>query len=412
MLTLKIAARYLFSRKSHKAINAITIVAACGIGLIAAALICVLSVYNGFEGIMGTLTSRIDPQLRIEATQGKAFTDDEATLSLISSHPGVQHVSRTLEETILIINNGRQVPARVKGVDSNYNQVTEIDSLLLFGDSLLLENDQQSYTALGVGLSMQVACKPGFLRPLQFFCPKREGKLNLANAEEAYIQQEIYCSDLFAVRQADYDDDLCLVSLETARRLTGNDCRLTAYELRLQPDASLPQVQQSLQELLPDFRVLTQQEQQADAYRIVSIEKWITYLLVLFILIIASFNIIGALSMLIIDKRDEIRTLRNLGATPTFVRRVFLWVGWLVTGLGGLIGIVVGIILCLLQQEYGLITLGDGSSMFIVDSYPVELRIPDVFWSLFAISLIGILLSIFIINFTKKQYEQQFLQAE
>lgn len=412
MLTLKIAARYLFSRKSHKAINAITIVAACGIGLIAAALICVLSVYNGFEGVMGTLTSRIDPQLRIEAAQGKAFSDDEATLRLISEHPGVEHVSRTLEETILIINNERQVPARVKGVDDHYAQVTEICNLLLYGDTLLLEDGLQSYTALGVGLSLQVACKPGFLRPLQFLCPKREGKLNLANAEEAYIQQEIFCSALFAVRQADYDDNLCLVSLETARRLTGDSCRLTAYEIRLLPDANLQQIQQSLQQQLPGFRVLNQQEQQADAYRIVSIEKWITYLLVVFILIIASFNIIGALSMLIIDKRDEIRTLRNLGATPAFVRRVFLWVGWLVTGLGGLIGIVAGIILCLLQQEFGLIPLGDGTSMFVIDSYPVELRLPDVFWSLIAISLIGILLSIFIINFTKKQYEQQFLQAE
>ena len=392
MLTFKIAARYLLAKKSHSAINAITLVAAFGAAIITAALVCILSVYNGFESLIGKLTSQLDPELKIESSEGKFFQDDPEVRKLIASNPGVGNISATLLETVLIINNGRQTPARMKGVDSAYTQVTLIDSILWNG-SYLLKNEVTDFAILGIGLSQQVGCRPGFLRPMTFYCPRRSGKINLTNPEEAFIAHDFFCSAQFAVQQSDYDDDLCIVDIQAARQLVQDSLACSAYELKLRPGYDDESVKKDLLPKLSGFTILTRNEQQADSYRIVQTEKWLTFLLILFILLIASFNLIGALAMLIIDKEEDIRTLRYLGAGNRMIRNIFTLEGWLVTGTGTLLGIIIGVVLCLLQQHFGLIGLGDGSSMFVVDSYPVLLSWMDVVWVALSVCGIGFIIT-------------------
>ena len=401
MLALKIAARYLLAPKSHSAISAITIVAACGMAIITAALVCVLSVYNGFESLVGTLTSRLDPELKVEPREGKFFDDNAQLRRLILSHPDVEQLSATLTETVLIANSGCQVPARMKGVDSLYREVTRIDSILWNGE-YKLSNGVSDFAILGVGLSQRVNCRPGFLRPMTFFCPRREGKIKISDMEGALVSHDFFCSAQFAVQQSEYDDDLCLVSLSTARKLLQDSTLCSAYELRLRPGANDRKVARELQKMLSekdlqenisdkDLQVLTRNEQQADSYRIVRVEKWITYLLISFILLIASFNLTSALSMLIIDKENDTRTLRSLGADDKLIKRIFVLEGALVTGAGIAAGLIIGIVLCLLQQHLGIIGLGDGSSLFVVDSYPVVLQWSDTLWVALTVAAIGLL---------------------
>ena len=445
MLALRIALRYLFSRKSHSAINLITLVAACGVGIITAAMICMLSVFNGFngfEGLVSSLTSRFDPELRIQPTLGKTFHDSDTLRSILLSHPDVEAVGTTLEETVLLSYGGHQIPAIMKGVDSTFARVTQIDDILLGEDGFLLKDEVADYCILGAGLASIISINRGFVRPLTVFCPRLidkkgyadpnindsnfSGQLtvdaprlrtsslqNLTNSDDAFAEANLYCSNIFMVQQADYDNQYFLCSLPMARQLLGDSLLTSAYELRLRPGANMNRVKRDIASRLnsspyaeglegaPSFTILSQHEQQADAYRIMQIEKWLTFLLVFFILLIASFNAIGALSMLIIDKEAQISTLRNLGADPSLIRRIFTCEGWLITGIGAVVGLILGIILCLLQQHFGFITLGGGdTTRYVVAAYPVLLHWSDALLTLLAVAAVGFLSTFYTVRST------------
>ncbi len=415
MLALRIALRYLFSRKSHSAINLITLVAACGVGIITAAMICMLSVFNGFEGLVSSLTSRFDPDLRLQPAVGKTFHDNDTLRSLLLSHPDVEAVGVTLEETVLLSYGGHQLPARMKGVDATFEQVTCIDSILLGEDGFLLKDEVADYCILGAGLASVVGINRGFVRPLTVFCPRLVGKgtIDVTHPEDAFSEANLYCSNIFMVQQADYDNQYFLCSLPIARQLLGDSLLTSAYELQLRPGANPNKVKSDLAarlnsspyaeglEGVNSFSFLSRYEQQADAYRIMQIEKWLTFLLVFFILLIASFNAIGALSMLIIDKEAQISTLRNLGADPSLIRRIFTCEGWLITGIGAVVGLVLGIILCLLQQHFGFITLGGGdTTRYVVAAYPVLLHWSDALLTLLAVAAVGFLSTFYTVRST------------
>ena len=430
MLALRIALRYLFSRKSHSAINLITLVAACGVGIITAAMICMLSVFNGFEGLVSSLTSRFDHELRIQPTLGKTFHDSDTLCSVLLSHPDVEAVGVTLEETVLLSYGGHQIPATMKGVDSTFAQVTQIDDILLGEDGFLLKDEVADYCILGAGLASIVGINRGFVRPLTVFCPRLIGKgianssvinrsfsaplsVDALNPDDAFSEANLYCSNIFMVQQADYDNQYFLCSLPMARQLLGDSLLTSAYELRLRPGANINRVKHDLAASLNSspfanglegdspFTILSQHEQQADAYRIMQIEKWLTFLLVFFILLIASFNAIGALSMLIIDKEAQISTLRNMGADPSLIRRIFTCEGWLITGIGAVVGLILGIILCLLQQHFGFITLGGGdTTRYVVAAYPVLLHWSDALLTLLAVAAVGLLSTFYTVKST------------
>lgn len=396
MLSWDIACRYLFAKKSHAAINTISVVAACGVAVITTALICTLSVYNGFESLVAGLCSNFDPDIRIEARTGKTFqANNDSLLNIIAGIPEVEAVSRTLEETVLLAYNGRQVPATIKGVDNTFNRTSSIDSILRSG-KFVLSDEIVNYTVMGAGLANQIGVGTGFLRPITVYCPKRKGKINLLKPENTFTEGELFCSGVFAVDQVEYDDRYFLSSLDFVHSLLGDSTILSAYEIRIRANANAKNVCKDLQQMLgPTFKVLTRVELQADSYKIMQIEKWITFLIIFFILIIASFNIIGALSMLIIDKEKEINTLRNLGANDRLISKIFFWEGWLISESGAIAGIIVGIILCLIQEYFGIIPLGDGSAMFIIDSYPVQLQWSDVLWTFLCVSILGLLATIY-----------------
>lgn len=400
MLSLRIAIRYLFGKKSHNAINAITLVASCGIAIITAAMICMLSVYNGFESLVDSLCSNFDAELRIEPRVGKTFADSDSLRNKILANDKVECLSAVLEEHVLLSYGSHQIPAIMMGVDDNFPSVTRIDSIVAAGE-YMLRDEIAHYCVLGAGLATQLGAGSSFVRPLTAYCPKRTGKIDLLNPEDAFTEGYLYCSSIFLVSQAEYDDNICLTSLDFARQMLSDSTLVSAYELKLRPGSDADEVKKALM-LGDEFNVLTRYEQQADSYRIMQIEKWITFLIVIFILLIASFNIIGALSMLIIDKEAEIQTLRNLGADERLIRNIFGCEGILVSGIGAVAGIIIGVVLCTLQERYGFISLGSGSDAYIIDAYPVVLHWSDVLWTTLSVFIIGILATIYPLSYAHR----------
>lgn len=402
MLSLKIAIRYLLSKKSHNAINGITLVASCGVAIITAAIICMLSVFNGFESLIDSLCSNFDAELRIEPRRGKTFQDTDSLRNVILNTDGVEILSGVLEENILLSYGNHQIPAKMMGVDDAFAEVTQIQDIVAAGE-YILEDEVADYCSLGGGLATQLGAGSSFVRPISAYCPRRQGKIDLLNPDDAFIDGHLYCGSIFLVNQAEYDDNYCITSLDFARRMLDDSTLVSAYELKLRKGLDPDRVKAAIPLDSETFVIKTRYEQQADNYRIMQIEKWITFLIVIFILLIASFNVIGALSMLIIDKEDEIRILRNIGASDKMIRNIFACEGMLVSGIGAVSGIVIGVILCLLQERYGFITLGSDSSAYIVSSYPVELHWLDVLCAALAVFVIGIITTIYPLSVLNKR---------
>ena len=402
-LAAVIAIRYLLSKKSHNAINAITLVACCGIAIITAALIVMLSVYNGFESLVDSLCSNFDPELRIEARYGKTFADSQQLRATITSVESVSDISAILEENILLSYGSHQIPAKMLGVDNAFAKTTSIDSIVVAGE-YKLSDDVADYCVLGAGIATQLGAGSSFVRPITAYCPVRSGKVNLMSPEDAFTEGLIYCSGIFLVNQAEYDDNICITSLAFAHTMLNDSTQVSAYQLRMNDTKNIESAKTKLEIILgDDFVIKTRYQQQEESYHIMQIEKWITFLIVIFILLIASFNLIGALSMLIIDKEEEIETLRNLGASNTLIRRIFAIEGLLVSGVGALVGITIGVGLCAIQEQFGIISLGGNSNAYIIDAYPVVLHWSDVLWSAISVFVIGILATIYPLKALKTQ---------
>lgn len=369
-LSRKIAWRYLFSKKSHSAINAISIVSVCGVAITTLALICTLSVYNGFTQLIGSLYSQIDPQIKITPREGKTLDTEAPELKQIASWPEVAIVSPVIEENALCQYKDRQQPVLVKGVPDNYTQLSHIEELITSG-TFMLNDGRVDYVSLGIGIAAQLGIATNTPYPVELYAPNRLGRVNLANPAQSFNSRRFFVAGVFCSNQAIYDDQLVILPLATAREMFSYTTEATAIELRLAPDYTEHAVAQKLKETLGDsYRVATHIEQN-DWYKWVQIEKWITFLILSFILMIATFNVIGALSMLIIDKKRDIDTLQKLGADDRLISRIFLAEGWLISAIGAGSGLILGVILCYLQQEYGLLKLGSTEGMFITDAYPV-----------------------------------------
>lgn len=389
-LALKFALRYLFSKKSHSAINIISMVCVGGVAITSMALICTMSVFNGFEELVSSLYSSFDPQVKVIAAKGKSFELNSASFSALRNHPEVAVFTEVVEENALVSYNERQVSARIKGVSDNFSELTRIDSLLVSGE-FNPGDSIADMACLGIGLATQLGVNSGFVRPLLAFAPRRGASVNLTNPQGAFNEELLIIGGIFRVNQPQYDDELILVSLDFARGLFGYDTEVTALELALQANVDANRFIAKIQrELGSDYVVMSRFQQQADSYRMMKIEKWMTVLILSFILMIAAFNIIGSLTMLILEKRADAQTLRNLGADSILIRRIFLFEGWMISGFGAVVGVVVGVVLCLIQQTFGVITLG-GSGMFIVDAYPVRLLWSDVFVVLAIVVSMGLL---------------------
>lgn len=375
---LHIAWRYLFAKKRTNAINIVSAVSAAGVCVITAALVCVLSVMNGFASLVEDMFSNFDPQLRITTTSGNVFSTDTEAFKQLREMQEISVFSETLEQTGLIEYNDKQVPALIKGVDSDFQKLTNIDSIMFSGKFCVF--DGAFYNAvLGVGLANQLGIAVGFIKPLHIYTPRRTSKVNMLRPDKSFNKESAFLSGIFTVQQTKYDDSYILLSLPLVRRLYDyNDNQVTAIELSLDSKTNIKKTQRKIQKLLGgDYIVADRYEQQQDFFHIMKIEKFLTNLLLFFILLIASFNIVGSLSMLIIDKNDDINTMRSLGANESAIRKIFLYEGWLISTLGAVIGLVIGLVLCLLQDKLGIIKLGNGTE-YVISAYPVKVEALDL----------------------------------
>lgn len=399
-----IARRYLFSKKSHNAINVISAISVCGVALATLALVCTLSVFNGFQDLVTTFFTAFDSQLKITAVRGKVFDGQDKRVLQLKKMPDVEVYSESLEDNVMVQYQGRQAMAVVKGVEDNFDQLTPIDSILFGRGDLLLHDEVVDYAIPGIQLLSTLGSGIRFLDPLEIYAPRRGAKVNMANPSTAFVTGNLFSSGLvFAVNQEKYDASYILTSIDFARRLFQYTTEVSAINLKLKAGTDTDAVKKHIQDLLgDDFLVQDRYEQQADTYRIMEIEKLISYLFLTFILMIACFNVIGSLSMLIIDKRDDVVTLRNLGASDRQIVRIFLFEGRMISFFGAFAGVVLGLLLCWLQQEYGLIALGSSGS-FVVDAYPVSVHASDVLLIFITVLLIGFLSVWYPVRFLSKR---------
>jgi len=372
----KIAWRYLWGKKSHNAINIVSGVSAAAVMVVTAAMVCVMSVMNGFGTVIEDMFSNFDPDLRITPVSGKVFSTTTPAFQTVRQLDGVALFSETVEETALVEFEDHQLSALLKGVDTAFAALTHIDSIIVDGKYCVHDGDF-NFAVMGIGLSNQLGAGAHFIHPLHLYAPKRVPRVNMLNPTESFNRNTCYMAGIFAVNQLKYDDHYMLVSLPMARQLFDYpDHVVTAVEVKV--NGPVDAVQNKIRTILgADYRVLNRYEQQEDFFRILRIEKWLTALLLVFILLIASFNIIGSLTMLIIDKKNDIRVLHDLGANDNMIRRVFLLEGWLVSSLGAFLGLVLGVVVCLIQEHFGLIKLGNGTQ-YVLSAYPVHVEALDL----------------------------------
>lgn len=392
-LPFYIARRYLFSKKKHNAINIISGISVCGVALATLALVCTLSVFNGFQDMVAGFFTAFDPELKITIREGKVFEPQGAAFQEVRSLPEIGVWTETLEENAMVQYKDRQAMAIIKGVEDNFEELTSIDSLLYGAGEFILHDSIVDYGVLGVELISELGTGLQFVDPLQVYAPKRNVRVNMANPSASFNRDYLFSPGVvFVVNQQKYDARYILTSLSFARNLFNYDTEVSAVELKLKPGADVTAVQRKIARILGDeFVLLDRYEQQADVFRIMEIEKFISYLFLTFILAIACFNVIGSLSMLILDKREDVETLRNLGADDRLIARIFLFEGRLISLFGALSGIVLGLLLCYIQQRFGIISLGGGNGSFIVDAYPVSVHVTDVVLIFITVITVGFL---------------------
>ena len=392
-LPFYIARRYLFSKKKHNAINIISGVSVCGVALATMALVCTLSVFNGFQDMVAGFFTAFDPQLKITARRGKVFDGSEESIRAVCALPEVEVFTETLEENAMVQYKDRQAMVVLKGVEDNFEQLTAIDSILYGAGQFLLHDSVVDYGIMGVELISTLGTGLEFVDPLQVFLPKRNAKVNMANPGASFNRDYLHSpGTIFVVNQQPYDSKYILTSLGFLRRMLDYTTEVSAIELKLKPEANTSTVQAKIEQMLgEEFLVQDRYQQQADVFRIMEIEKLISYLFLTFILAVACFNVIGSLSMLILDKKDDVVTLRSLGADDKLIARIFLFEGRLITVFGAVTGVVLGLLLCFIQQKFGLISLGEGTGAFVVDAYPVSVHAWDVALIFITVLTVGFL---------------------
>lgn len=404
-----IAKRYLFSKKSHNAINVISAISVCGVALATMALVCTLSVFNGFQDLVATFFTAFDPQLKITAVSGKVFDGEDARVLKLAEMPEIELITRTLEDNAMVKYQDRQAMVVVKGVEDNFEQQSAIDSILYGRGNPVLHDEVADYVIPGMGLVSVLGSGVRFLDPLVVYAPKRGSKVNLSNPSASFVSGKLFSSGLvFAVSQEKYDMSYMLTSLNFARRLFQYNNEVSSIEVKLKDGYSVAQAKQKITALLGDeFRVQDRYQQQADTFRIMEIEKLISYFFLTFILMIACFNVIGSLSMLIIDKKQDALTLRNLGANDRLIIRIFLLEGRMISFIGAVAGILVGLLLCFVQQQFGIISLGSSAGSFVIDAYPVSIHLTDIILIFLTVLLVGFLSVWYPVHYFSKRLLRQ-----
>ena len=394
-----IARRYLFSKKSTNVINIISGISMLGVAVASMAMVVTLSVFNGFSDLVASLFTNFDPQIEITPIEGKTAPADDPILTSIRQLPEVEVATECVEDQALAVYKDRQAMVTVKGVEDNFEQLTHINDILQGNGRFELHAADLQYGIPGIRLAEVLGM--GYKYDTLFiYAPRRVGQLDVNDPEDGFVRESdgnapyLYSPGVvFSVQQSKYDNHYILTSIGFARRIFDQQGFLSSLELRLKPGSNFEAVKSHIKELAGNkYNVRDRFEQQDDTFSIMKIEKLVAYIFLTFILIVACFNVIGSLSMLIIDKRDDVGTLRALGATDKQISNIFLLEGWLISVIGAVIGIGLGLLLCWLQQQYGLIALGQSEGSFVVNAYPVSVHPWDiviVFLTVMAVSFLA-----------------------
>ena len=392
-LPLRFALRYLFARKSHNVINIISGISVAGMAIGTAALVIILSVFNGFNKLVSDSLGDAQPDLVVKPAAGKAFVPDSTVFAWLYDQDMVYNMSSIIEEQAFISFDGKQSLARVKGVDSVFEEETPLKDHITDG-VFALHRGTRPLAVVGSSLAWSMDINPRFIAPLEIYYPDREGSVSLSNPAASLRSTKVTVTGLFAIN-AELDAELVLVPIETMRELLDYDDEVSAVEIRVKEgtsDKALQGLVSQLEERLgPGFTVLDRYRQNEALYKMMRYEKLAIYMILIFIVIIIAFNIYSSLTMLIIEKKDDIGTLRSLGAPEPMTRRIFLLEGWLISLLGLVIGLALGIACVLLQQKFGLIRM-PGS--YIISAYPVILKASDIIWTVVGVSLVGYLIAL------------------
>ncbi len=371
-----IAWRYLFAKKQFNAIHIITTISSIAVGVVTAAMICVMSVMNGFGTMVEQMFSQFDPDIRITAQNGKSFHLSPETKDQLLALPEVNLLSESIEETALIYFEDKQTPVQLMGVDSVFNSLTDIDNIITDGHFEVYDGAFDR-AVLGQLLAWKIGIGARFIHGIQVYAPKRNSKVNMLHPDANFNTETCFIAGIFAVNQQKYDENTMIVDIDFTRRLLEYDStEMTA--LMVSTQGNIKQAKRAIAQVMGEgYNIHDRYEQQKDFFRILRVEKLLTSLLLAFILLIATFNGIGALSMLIIDKKNDIRILSHLGANEQLIKRIFLFEGWLVNAIGAIGGVVVGLTICLLQEHFGLLKLGNGVE-YVISAYPVAVQGLDI----------------------------------
>jgi lipoprotein-releasing system permease protein len=387
-LSLFIARRYLLAKKSQNVINIISAISVVGVATGTMALIVILSVFNGFDSLIKSLFSIFDPELEISLVEGKTFmVEGDGRFEAVRNHPGVAHFTEVLEENTLLMYGDRQHIAVMKGVSENYPRQSGLEEMIVEGNFRLWGEYDNEFAVVGLGMANMLGIGLNFVTPLEVYVPRRTASLTII-PEQAFNRRLIFPSGVFSVEQ-EFDMNYFIVPISFARDLLEYDYQVTSVELGLYANFRESVMMEELQEILGDeFRVRNRYQQHEWLYRVMETEKWAIFLILSFILLVASFNIIGSITMLIIEKKKDIAVLKSMGAGESLIRKIFLFEGWMISAVGAFAGLVLGFVISYAQMEFGIIKLY-GAGTFIIDAYPVELRSMDFVYVLLTVLAIG-----------------------
>lgn len=408
-LPLFIAKRYLIARKTRNVIHLISGVSIAGITIGTMALIIVLSVFNGLESLIKSLFNAFDPDIRITLVEGKTFNADRPELQMLKEHPSVAVFSEILEENALIDYRERQAIVTMRGVSGNYDQLTGIDSLIVEGSFTLYDGDIPA-GIIGYDLAAQLAVGLNFFDPMYLYVPRQTTGLTL-NPANAFSRDYLFPRGVFSVQQ-EYDSKYIVVPIDFARELLEAENKVTSVDIRLRKDGDLKVIRKELETILgPDYKVMTRNEQHEAFYKVMASEKWAIFLILGFILIIASFNTISSLTLLVLEKKKDMHVLQSMGALPRLIRKIFLSEGLLITFIGIISGLFLGALVCFIQIQFGIIRFpSDGS--FIVDVYPLKMNVLDFIWVTLMVAVIGWVASVIPVRILGKRYFSSFNGTE
>ncbi len=386
-----IARRYLLSKKSNNAINIISWISVGGITVGALALVVVLSVFNGFENLVISLYNTFDSDIRITAVEGKSFDPSRLPLDKFKSIKGYQYHTEVLEENVLLKYGDKQFIGTFKAVNNDYLRHSRLDTMLVAGE-FMIESGGRAFALLGQGVAYYLSVNINdFSTPVSLYVPKKKARFNMLNPEDAFSRESIFPSGIFSVQQ-EIDSKYILVPLPFARGLLDNDTEVNAIELGFTKEERVNAESEIRKLAGNDFIVKNRYQQHEMLYKIMRSEKWAIFLILSFILIIATFNVIGSLTMLIVEKKKDIAILFGLGAEAKTVRKIFLTEGLMITAAGAFVGLFLGFVICYLQMEYGFVKL-EGQGSFVIDSYPVKMKALDFVLVLLTVMVIGFIAS-------------------